>query len=146
MKLVLAASAVSVAVLASGCAGPAGDATLRRDMEAAIRTAGTGAADLTRVGPREWTRMCILRPYTNNAATERVLGFKWNSEGLTTIASNDGVAVVVLATAGAVLSFAEVPRREGDFAGVQPECVPRSQALIVVQPAPDGWRRLAWRT
>jgi hypothetical protein len=152
MKQTLAAAAAFIAISQAGCARLAGDADLRQSIELAIGTVGSagsvdsGAVDLTRLGSRDWTRMCILKPYTNAAEAEKVLGFKWNSEEHTSIAANDGIAVVVLATSNAVLSFTEYGRGKGDFAATQPGCVPRSQAIVIVQTASDGWRKLAWRT
>ena len=146
MKHTFVALAVSMTIALVGCTRQAGDASLREAIEIAIASAGNGAADLTRIGSKDWTRICILKPYTNNEEAERVLGFKWDSEKGTSIAANDGIAVVVLATSNTVVSFTEYGRGKGDFTAIQPRCVPRSQAIVVNRPASVGWPQLAWRT
>jgi hypothetical protein len=145
MKTACVAAALLVAIVAAGCARQAGDSHFREALETEIGAAGSGTADLSRLGSKNWTRICILKPYTNNEGAESVLGFKWNSEKYTSIATNDGIVVVVITAADTVESFTEYSRSKGDFASIQPRCTTRSGAKVVNQVPSVGWPQLEWQ-
>lgn len=101
--------------------------------------------DLSAVGPSGWERVCILTPYTINAETEKVLGFKWDSDTKTSIGSSDGINVIVFLRGRQVLAFAEHPRNKGDFSGAGARCASREQAEFVRVAGKDGWTYLTER-
>lgn len=102
--------------------------------------------DLSVVGPPGWDRVCMLTPYTNNVVTEKVLGFKWDSDKKTSIGSSDRINVVVFLNGQNVLAFTEHPRNKGDFSGIDSRCVSREQAKFVRAVRDDGWTFLRERT
>ncbi|MOA28102.1 hypothetical protein D3C78_1490270 [compost metagenome] len=81
----------------------------------------------------------MLKPYTNNKHTEQVLGFKWDSEGKTSIAGSDGINVLVFVQGREVVAYTEYPRGKGDFSKLQPACLLRSQAIVAREQTSDGW-------
>jgi hypothetical protein len=101
--------------------------------------------DLSVVGPPGWDHVCVLTPYTSNAETEKVLGFKWDSDKKTTIGGSDGINVVVFLKGQEVLAFTEHPRNKGDFSGVDSHCVSRERAKFVRVTSKDGWTYLRVR-
>jgi len=97
------------------------------------------AIDLAQLGPASWQKVCVLTPYTTNQQAELVLGFKWNAEGNTSIASNDGINVLVLVRDTDVIAYAEHPRNLGDLSKLRPSCLPRANAKVVRQVGNQGW-------
>src|SRR5437667_2459831 len=97
------------------------------------------AIDLAQLGPPSWQRVCVLTPYTTNQQAELVLGFKWNAEGKTSIASNDGVNVLVFVRGTEVVAYAEHPRNLGDLSELNPRCLARANAKVVRRVGDHGW-------
>jgi hypothetical protein len=95
--------------------------------------------DLAELGPGSWQRACVLAPYTGNAQAELLLGFKWDAEGKTSIASNDGINVLVFVRGTKVVAYTEHPRNQGDLSEVSPRCLPRNNGKLVRRPGKDGW-------
>ena len=91
------------------------------------------------VGPSAWERVCVLGPYTNNERTEKILGFKWDSEAKTSIGGNDGINVLAFVQGSQVIAYTEHPRSKGDFSKIEPKCLTRDQAIVVRQSGDDGW-------
>jgi hypothetical protein len=67
------------------------------------------------------------------------LGFKWNAEGKTSIASNDGINVLVFVLGTKVIAYAEHPRNQGDISELKPRCLPRATAKVVRRVGAHGW-------
>jgi hypothetical protein len=104
-----------------------------------VATPESGPIDLAQLGSPSWQRVCVLTPYTTNQQAELVLGFKWNAEGKTSIASNDGVNVLVFVEGTEVVAYAEHPRDRGDLSGLDPRCLTRSNAKLVRRVGTRGW-------
>ena len=102
-----------------------------------------GTIDLTRVGPEDWDRVCILGPYSGNKETEQVLGFPWDAEANTTIAGNEGINVLVFSRGESVVAYSEHPRRKGDFSSVASTCSTRRDAKLTRKHGSWGlvWKR-----
>lgn len=99
----------------------------------------SGAIDLAQLGPASWQRVCVLAPYTTNQQAELVLGFKWNAEGKTSIASSDGINVLVFVRSTDVVAYVEHSRNLGDFSKLTPRCLSRANAKVVRQLGSQGW-------
>ena len=91
------------------------------------RSAG-GNVDLVEANPGAWDRVCVLGPYSDNAAAKRVLGFDWNVEGRTPIRRNDGIAVLLFVRGNEVTEHVEHPRNLGDFVPNSRKCIARADA------------------
>lgn len=74
-----------------------------------------------------------MSPYMDNKQTEKVLGFKWNSESKTSIQSNDGINVLAFIQGSEVVAYTEHRRDKGDFSRMQPRCLMRGLATVVRQ-------------
>lgn len=99
----------------------------------------TASIDLSVVGPQSWERVCVLPPYSTNQATEQILGFRWDAESKTSITGSDGVNVLVFVQNKQAVAYTEHPRNKGDFSKLQPQCLPRSQAIVGRKLGVDGW-------
>jgi hypothetical protein len=91
------------------------------------RSAGANV-DLVEANPGDWDRVCVLGPYSDNAAAKRVLGFDWNVEGRTPIRRNDGIAVLLFVRGNEVTEHIEHPRNLGDFVPNSRKCIARADA------------------
>lgn len=83
----------------------------------------------------------MIGPYTDNAATHATLGFKWDSEKISSVARDDTITLLVFVdNANKVAFFANYPRSEGDFSNLSRQCFIRSNARFdrVDQPQ-RGW-------
>jgi hypothetical protein len=131
------------AALLSACSK--GDSSISAAIADQFDRETVNVIDLSVVGPSGWDRVCILTPYTSNVETEKVLGFKWDSDTKTSIGGSDGINVVVFLRAQEVLAFTEHPRNKGDFSGVDSRCVSRERAKFVRGAGEDGWTYLRAR-
>lgn len=101
---------------------------------------GNRRVDLASAVPGEWERVCILGPYSNDAAAARTLGFRWSAETLTGIEQNDGISLLVFVKDATVADYVEHPRDSGDFTNLSGRCFPRAGARFVQVPKPaSGW-------
>lgn len=100
-----------------------------------------GAIDLSIVGPASWERVCLLGPYSDNAAAEKVLGFKWDLRKNSSIHESDGANLLVFVRNQEVVAFTEHPRNYGDFVDVAGKCFDRREAKFDRQVGKDGWVR-----
>ena len=116
---------------------------ISHQLAAQVRSAGAAPIDLARLGPPGWDRVCVLSPYADNEEARRVLGFRWDVEGNSSLVMNDGIAVLVFVAGDRVLAHAEHPRSQGDLVGLEPRCLPRENARLVRTQAPGGWVTLA---
>ena len=94
--------------------------------------------DLAEVVPGDWDRVCVLAPYTNNEQAEHVLGFAWDVERHTDIASSDGEVVLVFIRGQSVVDYTEHDRVHGDLAQLTPPCLLRSAARLIRHDGLDG--------
>jgi hypothetical protein len=131
------------AALLSACSK--GDSSISAAIADQFGRKTVNVIDLSVVGPSGWDRACILTPYTSNVETEKVLGFKWDSDTKTSIGGSDGINVVVFLRGQEVLAFTEHPRYKGDFSGVDSRCVSRERAKFVRIAGEDGWTYLRVR-
>jgi hypothetical protein len=126
----------SVLVLA-GCSGTSSEISTK--LATLFAQENASIIDLAELGPQSWERVCVLTPYTTNDEAERVLGFKWNAEGETSIASSDGINVLVFVRGSEVVAFAEHSRNAGDLSQINPRCLQRDKAKLVRHAGSQGW-------
>jgi hypothetical protein len=108
-------------------------------IESQFKVSSTAPINLALVGPSSWELVCVLGPYTNNEGAEKVLGFKWDAEGKTSIAGSDGVNVLAFIKNHDVIAFTEHPRNIGDFSKLDSQCLARAQATLVRESGSDNW-------
>ena len=60
----------------------------------------------------------MFGPYSDNKAGQKLLGFDWDLESKTSIASNDKIALLLFVKGQEVVETVEHPRRDGDFANL----------------------------
>jgi hypothetical protein len=94
--------------------------------------------DLSRVGPPGWDRVCILGPYTTDRSAEQILGFPWHTSRRSSIATNDGINLLVFVKGREVLAFAEHRRDKGDFLELATRCLARDRAVLVRRDSRTG--------
>lgn len=128
---------VITAALLSACSK--GDSSISAAITDQFCRETRNVIDLSVVGPSGWDHVCILTPNTSNVETEKVLGFKWDSDAKTSIGGSDGINVIVFLRGQDVLAFTEHPRNKGDFSGVNPRCVTRAQAKFGRVAGEGGW-------
>lgn len=87
--------------------------------------------DLGAVIPGQWERVCVLGPYSNNAAAAKALGFSWDVESRSSIKGNDGISLLLFVQGDKVVDYAEHQRRFGDFSNLSGRCFPRNSARFV---------------
>jgi hypothetical protein len=98
------------------------------------------AVNLVAAVPGSWERVCILAPYSDNAAAKRTLGFEWDVERKTTIQNNEGISLLLFVKSQSVVQFTEHPRSAGDFSNLTGRCFTQEAAVFVYLPAPKkGW-------
>ncbi|MBE9033326.1 hypothetical protein IQ266_26690 [filamentous cyanobacterium LEGE 11480] len=115
--------------------------SIQADVQALLSKAETQTIDFATVGPEGWQKMCVLSPYTDNAAAKQVLGVVWDAEKNTKIADNDGIYVLAFVAGDQVTGYAEMPRQpKQDLLSLKPPCVDRSNAKLKLKP--DG----TWET
>jgi hypothetical protein len=84
--------------------------------------------DLAQIFPRDWDRVCVLGPYSNNAIASQTLGFAWDAESQSSIKSDDGISLLVFVQNNTVLASAEHQRRFGDFSNLAGRCFSRNHS------------------
>jgi hypothetical protein len=123
--------ALCATVLCTACSDS--DIFITKQIEFQLNGSGPHTIDLAKVGPRGWERVCVLAPYSTNASARAVLGFDWDAERRTSIATDDGSVVLVFVKDNRVLSYTQHPRSKGDFATMQPVCVPAAKARLATR-------------
>ncbi|TCV85112.1 hypothetical protein [Sulfurirhabdus autotrophica] len=111
---------------------------ISEQIQTQFNASSTGPINLALVGPSSWERVCVLGPYTMNDHAEKILGFKWDATGKTSIGSNDGIYVLTFVKGNEVIAYTEHPRNKGDFMKMKPRCLNREQANLVRQSDNDG--------
>ncbi|MEO8019319.1 MAG: hypothetical protein ABI769_16030 [Pseudomonadota bacterium] len=132
----------SICLAASLAACSVRDSGISTALTALVKDDSHEFVDLGQIDGSEWDRVCFLTPYMSNEGTEKVLGFRWNSDHYTSIRENDGIAVLVLVKDDEVVSFAEHPRGSGDLSNVGAGCLPRAEAKLKRVRRADGWLEL----
>ena len=128
---------VALAIALAACTGSSQD--IGASLASKVAAGGTAAIDLSPLGPPSWQRVCVLRPYTTNDTAALVLGFKWDAGSKTSIATNDGINVLVFVRGTEVVAYTEHPRSLGDLSKLEPQCLPRSGATVVRKADEQGW-------
>ncbi|MEP7044395.1 MAG: hypothetical protein ABI843_15125 [Dokdonella sp.] len=110
---------------------------------AQFSASGGKSVDLALAVPGNWDRVCVLGPYSNDAAAAETLGIDWSAETLTSIKHNDGISLLVFVQGKSVISYVEHPRKLGDFTNLGGRCFPQTNAKFtqVGRPA-KGWAGL----
>ena len=102
---------------------------------------GKKSVNLGTAVPQPWQRVCIIGPYTDNAATHAALGFKWDSDKVSNVATDDTVVLLAFVDhADKVAFFTNYPRGQGDFSNLSRQCFDRSHARFEHLATPQrGW-------
>ena len=131
---------VLVTLLAAGCQ-PSQDISMAVGEQ--FHNSGGTSVDLGTTVLGEWERVCVVGPYSSDASIAKTLGFPWPTKGRSTIASNEGVTLLLFVRQGTVTSWVEHPRASGDFTNISGRCFERSQAKFrQVNHPPKGWAGL----
>lgn len=111
-----------------------------------VNNAKESTIDLSGIGPRGWQRLCFIGPHATNAITKQTLGFDWDSEHQSSISHDDAIFLLVFTSGQRVMSFAEYPRKSGDFIGNAGSCVAPTDARFRKEVAGNGWINLVRQT
>ena len=93
-----------------------------------FQSSGRTFVTLTEVVPGKWEKVCVFGPRSDNKAAKKLLGFDWDLESKTSIASNDKIALLLFVKGQEVVETVEHPRRDGDFANLSRQCIAREKA------------------
>ncbi len=105
-----------------------------------FQSSGRTLVNLDEIVTIPWDRVCILGPYSDNAAATVTLGFPWDAEHQTTIVTSDSIALLLFVKDMNVVEFVEHPRIDGDFANLSRQCILREKAVFTHQTNPKkGW-------
>jgi hypothetical protein len=127
---------VAWALGSAGCSQS--DSFLGAQIDHQLRQGETPTLDLGRVGPANWTQVCVLGPYTDDGAAAQRLGFPWPASTLTSIGGRDDRVVLAFTDGRKMLAFVERPRADGDFTRLQPPCLARAAARLTMRRDADG--------
>ena len=104
-----------------------------------FRRSNGALVDLVEANPAAWDRVCVLGPYSDNAAAKATLGFDFDAEGRSAIHTNDGIVLLLFVQGKQVAELVEHPRNLGDFAPLSGKCFPRARARFQqASPSPAG--------
>ena len=126
MRCALPCVLAAIVGAAAGCSEA--DPAISVSIAGQFRRSAGGNVDLVEANPGEWDRVCVLGPYSDNAAAKRTLGFDWDVEGRTPIRRNDGIAVLLFVRGKEVTEHIEHPRNLGDFVPNSGKCIARANA------------------
>jgi len=101
---------------------------------------GNRTVDLASAWPEGWDRVCVLGPYSNNAAAAQVLGFDWDVESQSSISTKDGISLLLFVQGSSISRHIDHRRNQGDFSNLSGRCFRREQAKFkqVTHPT-NGW-------
>lgn len=102
----------------------------------------SATVDLAAVGPSSWERVCFFGPYSSNQRVEKILGFRWDADGKSSIGRNDGINLLVFVRHQEVVAYTEHPRNKGDVVKLSSRCLSRSHAELTRQVESGGWVQL----
>ena len=124
----------------SACDAYFAEAESSRVIAKYFEESGRKSVDLALAVPLEWDKVCVLGPYSSNAAVRDTLGFDWDAKAKTSISSNDGVSLLLFVRSDQVIQHIEHPRRSGDFSNLTKQCFPRTNAIFIQNERPaKGW-------
>lgn len=133
----LRAAVASAALGALGaCSGA--DAFLDAQLEHQLGKAGATTLELGLVGPANWTRACVLGPYTTDARARALLGFDWPVEGRSGVTRGDERFLLVFTDGRQVLGYVERRRAAAEPTTLDPPCVARAAAQLALERRADG--------
>lgn len=95
--------------------------------------------DLSGIGPKGWQRLCFIGPHATNAITKQILGFDWDSGRQSSVGRDEGIILLAFTSGQRVMSFAEYPRKDGDFTRVSGSCVSPIDARFRKEVDGNGW-------
>lgn len=91
-----------------------------------------GHVDLSQALPGEWTKVCILGPYSTNGRAREVLGADVNIQTRSSVYHSDSYALLVTMQGTRVEALYDVYRTPSDFTRMSGECFKRDDALFFV--------------
>ena len=86
------------------------------------------AIDVAKQIPGDWSELCILGPYTNDAQASEILGFEHVLAEGGGIAVSDSFSLLLTVNNDRVVGHYRVLREHTDFAPVAGKCYPRSDS------------------
>jgi hypothetical protein len=94
----------------AGCDGGRRQAPPTRSRLESVVASGASSFDFAADPGFAWDRMYVFDCYSDRASVEKALGFPWPDFSKTTVASSDGVVLVVFGQGGKVVGWYEQPR------------------------------------
>lgn len=128
-----------LAAILSGCSSDIGKQMSVRSQIKDLTTSTAEMIDLSQVGSSAWSRLCVLTPYSTNKMAKDILEFEWDAEAKMSIASNDGITLLVFASDDEVDTHVSYPRGDGDFSSAESACLSRDRAKFVRKQDDSGW-------
>ncbi len=121
-----------------GC-GPSTSPT-SEEITRQFQSSGRTFVNLGEAVSGDWERVCIFGPYSDNKAAQKSLGISWDLEKHSSIASNDGIALLVFVKGKKVVEHIEHSRKDGDFTNLSRKCFQRDRSTFYHQTNPKkGW-------
>lgn len=111
-----------------GCRGP-GNYFLEREIDELINTPGS-EVDLSQVKNSEWSRVCVMGPYSTNDVAASLLGFQWDMESASNVDYLDSVTLLAFVAEDAVVGYVDYPMGKGDFSQLGNICIDREKAIV----------------
>jgi hypothetical protein len=131
-----APACVALALALAACSQS--DAFIGAQLDHQLRQGDAPTLDLAQVGPANWTRACVLGPYTSDARAAELLGFPWELTRRSDVARRDDRFVLAFSDGRQVLGFVERARADGDFTTLQPPCFARDAARFATRREAGG--------
>ena len=116
-------------LLLAGCSPASSEVSEKITQQ--FQSSGRTFVNLDEVVPGNWDKVCILGPYSDSKAAKTTLGFEWEIESKSSIATNDGIAQLLFVQENRVVVSTEHPRHDGDFTNLSRQCFPREQSTFV---------------
>ncbi len=114
--------------------------TITEEITRQFQSSGRTFVNLEKVVPNAWDKVCILGPYSTLKHVYDTLGFDWPLEMLSSISTDDSIALLLFVENQEVIQFVEHPRRDGDFANLSRQCVARNKSTFYhLTNPPKGW-------
>lgn len=86
--------------------------------------------DLKPLG-EDWSKVCVLGPYSTNETAIGVTGLNINIEGRSGIRENDSIALLITLNEQGDYALFEVSRRPSDFTRLSGACWPRGVEFFI---------------
>jgi hypothetical protein len=133
------AFASALLVLLAACEKPLAGAETSSAINRHLERTGRTSIDLAKVVPGDWEKVCVLGPYTDNAAVRDTIGFDWDAQSKTSMFSSDGASLLLFVRGQDVVEYVEHPRWQGDFSNLTGRCFPKNRSIFVHSQS-DKWR------